>query len=112
MQGFIESVRARDGRCVVSKANNARAVGDDWTGFDAAHIFPLAYEQYWNENDYGRWITIDPPQGGRINSVQNGILLRSHLHKEFDQYTFSINPDVSFLTPALPSLLTKLANYL
>jgi hypothetical protein len=31
----------------------------------------------------------------RINSVQNGLLLRGDLHDQFDQYLFSINPDVS-----------------
>lgn len=33
--------------------------------------------------------------GSRINSVQNGLLLRGDLHDQFDQYLFSINPDVS-----------------
>ncbi len=56
----------------------------------------------------GRWITIDLPQGGKINSAQNGILLNSTLHKEFDQYLFSINPNVSFLSSTLHSILTKL----
>ncbi|AEO60038.1 hypothetical protein MYCTH_2120123 [Thermothelomyces thermophilus ATCC 42464] len=93
VQSFIEQVQARDGRCIVSKVENARAVDGFWWGFEAAHIFPLAYEQQWLENNYSRWITIDPPQGGKINSVQNGILLRSDLHQLFDNYTFSINPD-------------------
>jgi len=33
----------------------------------------------------------------RINSVQNGLLLRGDLHEQFDQYLISINPDVSIL---------------
>lgn len=94
---------------------NPRAIHNTWTGFEAAHIFPLAYEQHWNENDYSSWITIDLPLRGKINSVQNGILLRSQLHKEFDQYMFSINPDVSFMPTTLYYILsylpTKLANY-
>ncbi len=66
-----------------------------WGGFEAAHIFPLAYEAQWKLMNYGRWITIDPPQGGKINSVQNGLILRNDLHFMFNNYYFSINPDVS-----------------
>ncbi len=65
-------------------------------GFEAAHVFPLAYLSQWNLEDYDRWITFDSPEAGKINSVQNGMLLRSHLHKEWDHYAFSINPDVCF----------------
>ena len=98
VQSFKEQVQARDGRCVISKVENRRAAYDVWLGFEAAHIFPLAYEQQWLENNYGRWITIDPPQWGKINSVQNGLLLKTNLHILFDHYVFSINPDVRFLT--------------
>ncbi|KAL2195323.1 HNH endonuclease-domain-containing protein [Corynascus similis CBS 632.67] len=83
VKSFKEQVQARDGRSAY----------DFWLGFEAAHIFPLAYEQKWVENNYGRWITIDLPQGDKINSVQNGILLKSDLHQLFDHYAFSINPD-------------------
>ncbi len=97
VQSFTREVRDRDRRCVVSKIENRQAASGRWRGFEAAHIFPLAYEARWTANNYGRWITIDPPQGGgKINSVQNGVLLASHLHHMFDCYDFSINPDVSF----------------
>jgi hypothetical protein len=75
---------------------------DDWTGFEAAHIFPLAYEGHWTEHGYDRWITIPPKKGGTINSVQNGLLLESAIHQLFDSYSLSINPDVR-----IPCLLTK-----
>ena len=105
MQAFKEAVQARDGRCIVSKVENLRARYGQWSGFEAAHIFPLAYEHQWQESNYGRWITINPPQGGKINSVQNGILLRSHLHQGFDHYIFSINVDVNFLTIIISPIL-------
>lgn len=108
VKSFKEQVQARDGGCVVSKVENRRAQYDMWLGFEAAHIFPLAYEQYWIESGYGRWITTDPPQGGKINSVQNGILLRSDLHQLFDQYAFSINPDVRFHIIIVYSTATNL----
>jgi hypothetical protein len=69
---------------------------DRWYGFEAAHIFPIAYEGYWNDHSYDRWITIPPTngRGGTIDSVQNGMLLESAVHQLFDQYILSINPDV------------------
>ncbi len=97
MQAFKDAVRDRDGGCVVSKVPNLCAEEDLWEGFEATHIFPLAYGSQWEMDDFGRCITIDPPQGGKINSVQNGLLLRANLHQEWDHYRFSINPWVSFL---------------
>ncbi|KAF8424379.1 hypothetical protein EV426DRAFT_642349 [Tirmania nivea] len=87
-----DAVRQRDRRFVITgdSAENARG---SWAGFEAAHIFPLAYEGYWKEHNYGRWISIHPNNGGSINSVQNGLLLRADLHILFDTYDVSINPD-------------------
>jgi hypothetical protein len=94
VQAFRDQVRERDGRCVVSKLENSIKIFGLWEGFEAAHIFPLAYEQQRLDSNYGRWITLLPPRGGPINSVQNGLLLRADLHTLFNRYTFSINPDV------------------
>jgi len=33
------------------------------------------------------------PQAFRINSPQNGLLLKSGVHQRFDQYLISVNPD-------------------
>jgi len=33
------------------------------------------------------------PQAFRINSPQNGFLLKSGVHQRFDQYLISVNPD-------------------
>jgi HNH endonuclease len=94
VQSFCHNVRERDRRCVVSGIRVPGAHVDDWTGFEAAHIFPLAYEDHWRNNGYDRWITIPLASGGSINSVQNGFLLDSAIHQLFDSYSFSINPDV------------------
>ncbi len=93
VRAFRDSVRDRDRRCLIS-GDAAQDRRGNWRGCDAAHIFPLAYEGHWHEHDYGRWISIPPSQGGLINSVQNGLLLRSDLHHLFDGYDISINPDV------------------
>jgi HNH endonuclease len=96
---FRAAVRLRDRRCVITKKEAVSADLDDWTGFQAAHIFPLAYQSTWNDGDFGRWITIPPESegDGMINSVQNGLLLRDDMHSLFDNYSFAINPDVRLL---------------
>lgn len=66
-----------------------------FTGFEAAHVFPLAYEGHWRDYKYDRWITQLPESGSGIHSVQNGLLLSNEVHQLFDSYCFSINPDVS-----------------
>jgi hypothetical protein len=70
---------------------------DLWFGFEAAHVFPLEHESIWIQHGYGRWITdMDDSTGqSRINSIQNGLLMSAQIHSLFDQYAFSINPDVS-----------------
>ncbi|RPB04293.1 hypothetical protein L873DRAFT_1833304 [Choiromyces venosus 120613-1] len=87
---FRDEVRERDGACVFTGHRSGR-----WKGLQAAHIFPLAYEGYWKDNGYGRWITLPPTNDsdGLINSVQNGILLDSTMHGFFDSYDLTINPD-------------------
>jgi hypothetical protein len=95
VQSFRTDVRARDGKCFISGLPANLAQIGAWWGFDVAHVFPLAYEGHWNLNNYGRWITIPPREGDSIiNSVQNGILLRSDLHQLFDNFAVTINPDV------------------
>ncbi|RPA88923.1 hypothetical protein L873DRAFT_1724027 [Choiromyces venosus 120613-1] len=93
VSAFRDEVRERDGACVFTGRPSGR-----WIGLQAVHIFPLAYEGYWNNNDYGRWITLPPAResDGLINSVQNGILLDSTMHHYFDNYLVAINPDDNY----------------
>lgn len=95
---FRDGIRARDGRCVISGVVNARAPFDIWSGFEAAYIFPLESESHWAERNYGRWIRDVTPGVAKINSPQNGFLLRRDIHTDFDNYLVSVNPDVSLLT--------------
>ncbi|RPA95771.1 hypothetical protein L873DRAFT_1697010 [Choiromyces venosus 120613-1] len=90
---FRDEVRERDGACVFTGRRSGR-----WIGLQAAHIFPLAYEGYWNDHGYGRWITVPPARAsdGLINSVQNGILLSIDVHNFFDNYHLTINPDDNY----------------
>ncbi|KAH0538233.1 hypothetical protein FGG08_005152 [Glutinoglossum americanum] len=86
---FRDAIRERDRRCAITGEG---VTSSDRSGFEAAHIFPLSHEDHWNKNNFNRWITIPPAHGGPINSVQNGILLRSDIHELFRNYDMSINP--------------------
>ena len=93
-RAFRDAVQARDGRCFVTGVVAPLSHRNRYVGFEAAHIFPLAYQGHWNDQKHSRWITVMPSAGGPINSVQNGLLLRSDVYQLFDSYFFSINPDV------------------
>lgn len=106
---FRDTIRHRDRRCVISGVRHSdfALASGEWTAFEAAHIFPVEKESISN---LSRWIT-DPgvqPDSTKIHSPQNGILLLSHIHKHFDQYLISINPDVSYLIMSNDSPHTKL----
>jgi len=95
---FGEGIRTQDCRCVISGVVNRRAPYR-WTTFEVAHIFPLEKESLWINWGYRRWITDmdNTVDHSKINSLQNGFLLREDIHSLFDQYLISINPDVSLL---------------
>jgi len=98
VQSFCDAVCSRDRRCAVSGDVVPIFGGKPYySGFETAHIFPLAYEGLWKTYSYSSWITIPPERGGAINSVQNGILLDRAIHQKFNNYDFSINPDVCAL---------------
>lgn len=96
LRSFREEIRRRDGGCVITGKQARGAYRDHWTGFEAAHVFPLAYESHWAQHNLGRWITVPAVNGGTINSRQNAVLLRSDIHQLFDSYDISINPDVIY----------------
>jgi len=101
---FSEAVRERDQRCIITGRPVVLARFGFWIGFEAAHIFPLAYGKHWNDCNYSRFITIPPEDEshGSINSLQNGILLASHIRESFSIYDVTINPDVRMgISPGL-----------
>ena len=93
---FRDAVRERDRRCVITGRLVLEPELGRWICFEVAHIFPLAYEDHWNESNYSRWITVPPTNesDGSIHSVQNGMLLTRDMHALFDGYDVAINPDV------------------
>ncbi|KAK9364768.1 HNH endonuclease-domain-containing protein [Lipomyces kononenkoae] len=91
---FRAQVRVRDGKCVITGTVNEAADIDEWIGFEAAHIFPVSHEDYFVRSGFSTWIT---NRTGRrdtgINSVQNGLLMQSNIHQQFDTFDIAVNPD-------------------
>ena len=85
---FRDRIRSRDCRCVVTSQPCLGAKNGRWSGFETAHIFPLALENIFISQGYPQLIT----GHDGINSPQNGLLLRSDLHNLWDDYSISVNP--------------------
>jgi len=96
---FRERLRLRDSGCVISGKRNRLVHRGIWAGFEAAHVWPLHKGQEWINQGIYRWITdadpLDPDQGARMNSPQNGMILDASLHALFDKYLIGVDPDVS-----------------
>lgn len=97
MNAFRDAVRARDRKRVIIGTPNLSAEYNRWISFETDHIFPLAHEDVWIKDDYARWITdMDRRSAAaKINSCQNGLLLKVHIHTEWNSYDVSVNLDVS-----------------
>ncbi|TGZ84153.1 hypothetical protein EX30DRAFT_100153 [Ascodesmis nigricans] len=74
---FRHGVRECDGKCVMMGIVNRRAPHGTWSSFEAAHIFPLEKESWWDEHNYERWIEDVTPGVDKTNSRQNGLLLQA-----------------------------------
>ncbi|KAG0639744.1 hypothetical protein HOY80DRAFT_1043990 [Tuber brumale] len=98
--GFLNDVRNRDRKCVISGISIPEILiqSNNWTTFEATHIFPPEHEPLWIRDNYGRWIVgrDNATESSKICSPQNGFLLRSHLRQMFDGYLISINPDDAY----------------
>lgn len=88
--GFSQRIRERDGRCVITHTPNILAYRGIWAGFEAAHIFPRAFESHFNP----RWITNRDEGETGIDSTQNGMLLDARIHQLWDSYLITVDPDV------------------
>ncbi|KAF8956349.1 hypothetical protein BDZ97DRAFT_2079926 [Flammula alnicola] len=91
---FVTRVGARDSRCCIT---GDLVAGEDYTGFEAAHIFPLSETDIWNELNDKRFIEDDQIQPGmELNSIQQGFLCSSTEHRMFDDYSIGVNPDDNY----------------
>ncbi|KIH92848.1 hypothetical protein SPBR_09131 [Sporothrix brasiliensis 5110] len=100
LESFRNQVRARDGRCTITKVASVLGPSMDiWTAFEVAHLVPIAYTDEWRRRGFSDRITVPPPpprERDTINSVQNGLLMQSHIHQAFDAYHFSILPSSGY----------------
>ncbi|KAI0274363.1 hypothetical protein BGY98DRAFT_1099024 [Russula aff. rugulosa BPL654] len=88
---FVTRIRERDERCCIT---GQLVVGEDYTGFEAAHIFPLSETDNWNDLNYKHFIEDDQIiTGYEMNSIQQGFLCSSTEHSIFVDYSIAINPD-------------------
>ena len=73
---------------------------NEFSGLQAAHIYPVAYHEAWVQNDYQRWIADDAHASfigtDKIDSPQNGILLNLLVRHLFETFKVSVNVDVRF----------------
>ncbi|KAK9233763.1 HNH endonuclease-domain-containing protein [Lipomyces kononenkoae] len=98
-EAFRQRVRERDRKCVITGvANPDRLIAlNDWSSYHAAHIFPLSGEDWFIRNSFSPWITNRAGERDTgINSCQNGLLMLSHIHEKFDNFSISINPDDNY----------------
>ncbi|KAK9235406.1 hypothetical protein V1525DRAFT_348412 [Lipomyces kononenkoae] len=96
VRSFPAAVRDRDRRCVITgiPVSQREPLLRRRTIYDAAHIFPLDLESTFHNYNFGELVVLDE-RDGNVNSPQNGLLLRMDVHRLFDQYEISINPNNS-----------------
>ncbi|KAK9482074.1 hypothetical protein V1527DRAFT_455393 [Lipomyces starkeyi] len=94
VRSFPAAVRDRDRRCVITGVplTQRELLLQRWTGYDAAHVFPVALESMFHNYNFGELVVLDE-RDGSVNSPQNGLLLQTNVHRRFDQYEMSINPN-------------------
>lgn len=70
----------------------------EFAGFDAVHIFPVANEDEWVNEGYERFMRdgakLEDVSLTKINSAQNGLLMRSDIHALWVAWGVGINADV------------------
>ncbi|KAG0633966.1 hypothetical protein HOY80DRAFT_895699 [Tuber brumale] len=98
-ESFCNAVHMRDRGCVITGRAARLERYSNWDMFEAAHIFPSAYQQQWVDGNFCRWITVSLAResDGTSNSIQNGILLGIDIHRLFDCYKLTINPMYEWL---------------
>ncbi|KAK9236286.1 hypothetical protein V1525DRAFT_407358 [Lipomyces kononenkoae] len=94
---FRDQVLNRDRKCVITGIVNRAAYRNEWTSFETAHIFPLAHEELFIGLNYPRYVTLLSGENGTgIKSCQNGLLMQSHIHMQFDSLSFTIDPNDNY----------------
>ncbi|KAG0634179.1 hypothetical protein HOY80DRAFT_987738 [Tuber brumale] len=94
---FRNDIRNRDRKCVISGISIPEIFtqSNNWTAFEATHIFPPERSSLWIQYDYGRWIAgkDGTTESSNINSPRNRLLLGLNVQQMFHQYLISVNAD-------------------
>ncbi|KAJ5174884.1 uncharacterized protein N7482_000761 [Penicillium canariense] len=98
---FRRTIRARDTICAISKGSAMVTKSDKpYRGLTASHIFPTSQLEEWNRHNYRLYIT-DPSPATEIGqsglySPQNGLLLSTTVHEDFDAFLVGVDPDADY----------------
>ncbi|KAH8803242.1 hypothetical protein F5884DRAFT_888367 [Xylogone sp. PMI_703] len=96
---FREGLRERDQVCAIS-GEDFRVRGNRFHNLEAAHIYPVALVEEWNQQGYRRWITDTSPSTdigkSKLYSLQNGLLLSLNIHGSWDIFAIGVDPDDGF----------------
>ncbi|PUU78816.1 hypothetical protein B9Z19DRAFT_906321, partial [Tuber borchii] len=97
-ESFHNALRERDRRCILTDRPALMGPYGYWDSFEATYIFPLEYEENWNDLGYRNWITVPPAtkSDGSINSPQNGILIGITESILFTSHQVSVDPDDNY----------------
>ncbi|KAH8821528.1 hypothetical protein F5884DRAFT_850753 [Xylogone sp. PMI_703] len=92
---FRQGLRERDQRCAITNKRFKY-----YEGLDAAHIYPVARVNEWDDMGYRHWITdtSGPEVIGEtgLYSLQNGLLRSRTMHVLWDIFVVGVDPDADF----------------
>ncbi|KAI9833853.1 MAG: hypothetical protein M1826_006376 [Phylliscum demangeonii] len=94
---LVPNDRASGVRVYAGADGSAEPFEDDFVGFQAAHVYPRAYEQLFEQEGLRRCVVEDDeefpldPSTSAVDSVRNGLLLAATHHQRFDTYRWSVN---------------------
>ncbi|KAJ5371387.1 uncharacterized protein N7496_007479 [Penicillium cataractarum] len=96
-RNFRESLRERDQACVMSGLKKRPEREKPFSRLKAAHIFPISRVSEWERGNYQHFISDTSPAHEigetKLYSPQNGLLLRTDIHEEFDDFSIGVDPD-------------------
>ncbi|CAG8016219.1 hypothetical protein PENNAL_c0002G04312 [Penicillium nalgiovense] len=97
---FRNTLRERDGCCVISGPPRLTNIKCPFRGLDATHVFPVSMLEEWKRNGYRQYITDARPNSeigeSGLFSAQNGLLLCTDIHTQFDDFQVGIDPDAEY----------------
>lgn len=90
---FVDQVRHRDQRCVISGTlvPPVMVEAEYWVAFDVTDIVPLALDHIFPTLGISQLVSND--QQPATNTPQNGLLFSANIHQLWDSYDLAVNPN-------------------